>query len=92
MTEPTFLEWMATASARFRGASWDAWRVVLRALSGAPLTAEQLELFRACTGRAEPLAAAPQEAWLIVGRRGGKSIISAGSGAGVLSDVHAVAR
>ena len=42
-------------------------------LFGLPLDNEQLELFRQCTGRTEPLSTGHNEAWLVCGRRGGKS-------------------
>jgi hypothetical protein len=47
------------------------------ALFGLPLEPAQSEVFRQCTGRTAPLADGHVEAWLTVGRRGGKSIILA---------------
>jgi hypothetical protein len=35
----------------FAGRTWEAWRVFLTALFALPMTAEQLALFRRCTGR-----------------------------------------
>lgn len=61
----------------FRGASWDVWRVLLRALFGLALSGEELETFRRHTGRQTPPEAPAREAWLVVGRRGGKSLIAA---------------
>ncbi len=58
-------------------ASWAAWRAFLCALFGLPMSEDQLATYRACTGRSEPSEAPAQEAWLIVGRRGGKSFILA---------------
>jgi hypothetical protein len=58
-------------------ASWICWCVFLSALFGLPLDPGSLEIFRQCTGRSLPLSAGFVEAWLIVGRRGGKSIILA---------------
>ncbi|HWX42071.1 MAG TPA: hypothetical protein VN345_13065 [Blastocatellia bacterium] len=57
--------------------TWAAWCVFLSALFGLPLEPAQSEVFRRCTGRAGPLASGYVEAWLTVGRRGGKSIILA---------------
>jgi hypothetical protein len=57
--------------------SFACWCVLLSALFGLPLDPAQLEIFRKCTGRAAPLASGYIEAWLIVGRRGGKSLILA---------------
>jgi hypothetical protein len=49
--------------------------VFLRALFGlGGLTPEDLTLFGQCTGREAPAAAGYREAWLICGRRAGKSI------------------
>lgn len=66
-----FAPWFRT------GESWDAWRAFLAALFGLPMTDAQGEAFKLHTGR-EALPEAPSaEAWLIVGRRGGKSFIMA---------------
>jgi hypothetical protein len=58
-------------------ASWAAWFTFLRALFALPLTAEQLALYRECTGRTEPPTAPATEGWLICGRRSGKSFMLA---------------
>jgi hypothetical protein len=55
-------------------ASWSAWRVFLCALYGVSMSDTELETFKACTGRAVPPTAQAREAWLCVGRRGGKSL------------------
>jgi hypothetical protein len=57
--------------------TWAAWCVFLSALFGLPLDPAQLEVFGQCTGRKAPLASGYVEAWLTVGRRGGKSVILA---------------
>src|SRR6476646_10480708 len=57
--------------------SFACWCVLLSALIGLPLDPAQLEIFRQCTGFAAPLVSGYNEAWLIVGRRGGKSLIRA---------------
>jgi hypothetical protein len=58
-------------------ATWTAWRAFLCALFALPMSQAELETFRACTGRAESPGAPASEAWLIIGRRGGKSFIMA---------------
>ena len=60
----------------FRKGEWNAWRTFLAALFGLPLTDEQRELFQQCTGRTHPNGP-HQEAWMVVGRRGGKSFMLA---------------
>lgn len=53
--------------------TWDAWRTQWRAVFALPMDAADLVRFTRHTGRAVPPAAPVREAWLIVGRRGGKS-------------------
>ena len=62
---------------QFRGATWDAWRTFLAALFALPLTPEQLEVYQRHTGRSAPPTEPAQEAWLVCGRRAGKSRILA---------------
>jgi hypothetical protein len=57
----------------FAADSWESWRAFLATLFALPLSAEQLKLYRECTGRTEPPLAPLQEAWLVCGRRAGKS-------------------
>ncbi len=57
--------------------TWAGWFTFLRALFGLPLDADQLVLFHHCTGRSVPPPVGINEAWLVVGRRGGKSLILA---------------
>jgi hypothetical protein len=54
-------------------ATWAAWRAFLAALFGLPLTPEQLAVYQECTGRADPPSERATEAWLVCGRRSGKS-------------------
>jgi len=61
----------------FRDASWEPWKVLLRAMFGLPLSQDGLDLFRRCTGRSRAPEEPFSEAWLVVGRRGGKSRIAA---------------
>ncbi len=68
----------AVFGAHFRdAATWRPWRAFLGALFGLPLASDSADLFRRSTGR----SALPQtpftEAWLVIGRRGGKSFILA---------------
>jgi hypothetical protein len=61
----------------FRGDSWSAWLVFLRALFALPMTDEQRQIYQQYTGRSSPPTAPSHEAWLIIGRRGGKSFVLA---------------
>jgi hypothetical protein len=56
-----------------RRATWAPWRTFLAVLFGLPLDPAGLELYRQCTGRDQPPAIGFLEAWLICGRRAGKS-------------------
>ena len=47
--------------------TWRAWFVFLRAPFGLPMTADDLALYKECTGRDEPPAGGAKEAWLVVG-------------------------
>src|SRR6516165_8250361 len=55
----------------------DAWLVFLAALFGLPLDQEQAEIWRGCTGRDALPSKAFAEAWLVCGRRSGKSFMMA---------------
>ena len=55
-------------------ATWAAWRAFLAALFALPMSAADLATYVACTGRTTAPDRAFTEAWLIVGRRGGKSL------------------
>jgi hypothetical protein len=56
--------------------SWVAWRCFLAGLFGLPMDAEAQEIFRRHTGRGAPTQRFT-EGFVIVGRRGGKSIVAA---------------
>jgi hypothetical protein len=58
-------------------ASWSAWFAFLKALFALPLSEEDLAVYRRCTGRTEPPSAPATEAWLVCGRRAGKSFMLA---------------
>jgi len=60
-----------------RGDSWRNWKVFLRALFGLHLDKEAKEIFQRFTGRTDAPAQGFSEAFAIVGRRGGKSVIAA---------------
>jgi len=68
------LEDPALLGSILHGSSWFAWRTLLIASMGEPLTCdEEREAFRRLTGRpAEPRERA-DEFWAVVGRRGGKT-------------------
>lgn len=55
------------------GETWQAWRVVLIASQGEPLTPEEREIYRLLSGREREPAAPCKEVWGVVGRRGGKT-------------------
>ena len=61
----------------FKGDSWQAWHVFLSALFGLPMDKAALETCQRHTGRKSALEGPCKEGWLVVGRRGGKSLISA---------------
>lgn len=73
----TILDALALFGALFAGESWFAWRAFLKALFGLPLEPVELEVFIRQTERQAAPATPSREAWVIVGRRGGKSRIAA---------------
>jgi hypothetical protein len=54
--------------------TWRAWFTFLRVLFGLEVDDTDRQLFAECTGREAPAAGGYREAWLVVGRRGGKSL------------------
>lgn len=56
--------------------SWASWRAFLCACFGLPMPEAELAIYRRCTGRVEPPAKQVREAWVPVGRRGGKDRIA----------------
>jgi hypothetical protein len=58
-------------------ASWESWLIFLAALFALPMNAEQFKIYQKCTGRTAPLSQPATEAWLVCGRRAGKSFILA---------------
>ena len=61
----------------FKGASWAPWKTFLRALFALPLSDDDLIVFRRHTERQTQPTTPFNEASLIIGRRGGKSLILA---------------
>lgn len=55
------------------GETWDAWRVVLIASQGEPLTGDERIIFTELTGREREPDEPCDEVWGVVGRRGGKT-------------------
>ena len=60
--------------------TWRAWLTWLKAVFALPMEADELEIFRLCTARNDPPKTEPNETYAVVGRRGGKSFISAVTG------------
>jgi hypothetical protein len=50
--------------------TWASWLVWLKAVFALPMSADELVIYRQCTGRNDPPAMEPAEAYTIVGRRG----------------------
>jgi hypothetical protein len=61
----------------FRAPTWASWRAFLAGVYGLEASAVERRLFTACTGRAVFPTSPAKEAWMIVGRRGGKSRVAA---------------
>jgi hypothetical protein len=57
--------------------SWQSWFAFLAVLFALPMTPEQLAIFQQCTARDTPPSTPTTEAWLICGRRAGKSFVLA---------------
>ncbi len=55
------------------GDSWSSWRILLVALCGEALTAEERVVFESLTGRPREPGAPCEEFWACVGRRSGKT-------------------
>lgn len=59
------------------GPTWAAWRAFWRVVYALRMDASELELFRTHTGREQPPAQPVSEAWMVIGRGGGKTRNSA---------------
>ena len=57
--------------------SWRAWLTCLKAIHALPMDSGELGIFKACTKREQPPLRPVSEAYLIIGRGGGKSRIAA---------------
>ena len=57
--------------------TWFNWKICLKAIFALPMTAKELKIYRKRTGRKRAPSKPFKEAFLIIGRRGGKSFISA---------------
>ena len=57
--------------------TWSRWFAFLAALFSLDLTPHQLAVYQSCTRRQEPPTGHAYEAWLVCGRRAGKSFILA---------------
>jgi hypothetical protein len=55
------------------GASWRSWRILLVAMMGEALDADERVIFERLTGREREPLERVEEFWAVVGRRGGKS-------------------
>lgn len=64
-------------AAELIGPSWDPWRSFWKAVYGLPMEPADVERFARHTGRTALPERQVREAWLIVGRRGGKSRMAA---------------
>jgi hypothetical protein len=77
----TLLDAMADANlfaSWFRDpASWTAWRVFFKSLFALSMNDAEFATYRECTGRTELPSAPASEAWLVCGRRSGKSFVLA---------------
>lgn len=77
---PSILDTMASPklfAKAFSSPSWATWRTLLATLFASPLTREQHAFFQRHTGRLQRPSVSAREAWLVIGRRGGKSRIAA---------------
>ncbi len=60
-----------------RGDTWKSWRAFLAALFALPLDDDAREIYQRHTGRTDTPAVPFRESFVVVGRRGGKSLIAA---------------
>src|SRR5262245_5546217 len=68
----TFFDALKSAGV-LRGDTWGAWRSFLCALFALPMTDSEAKVFTECTDRDDLPTEPHGEAWLICGRRSGKS-------------------
>jgi hypothetical protein len=60
----------------FKDESWSFWKAFAASLFGEPLTDEQLAIYRKYTKRENPPTSPVREAYCVIGRRGGKSLVA----------------
>ncbi|MCW5891591.1 MAG: hypothetical protein KIT14_13980 [bacterium] len=60
----------------FPSPAWDRWRTFLRVLTGQPLSGDELAVFTQATGRTTAPTVPAAEAWVVCGRRAGKSRVA----------------
>jgi hypothetical protein len=60
----------------FRGDTWNRWKTALKAMFGEPLDRTERRLFKEVADRSPP-SQPVREAWILVGRRGGKDSVAA---------------
>lgn len=80
MSMPTILEVMEDPKIfgnEFRGPSWRVWRVCLAGIFGLPVADDDLKFWTKFTGRTDPPTMQTLLAYLICGRRSGKTRIAA---------------
>lgn len=61
----------------FPGPSWRAWRAWVCGVFAQPMTDEEARIFREITGRSVLPTQPAREAWVVAGRRSGKSRMAA---------------
>ncbi len=64
----------------FAGPTFANWRMIAKVIDGAPLTADEIDFYRAITGRDEAPPAAFKEAYLLKPRRAGGTLFAAAVG------------
>jgi hypothetical protein len=75
--EFTIVDLMDTLPWFKTGGDWTPWRAFLCALYGLPMTPQELEIYRHCTGRRTPPTELAKEVWVAAGRRARKSAVAA---------------
>ena len=59
----------------FPGATWNAWRAILKAAFALPMNAKEIVFFRSVAER-DPPTERVSELWIVAGRRGGKDSVA----------------
>lgn len=57
--------------------TWSSWRAFLCALFALDMSDDECAVYQTCTGRSDLPISPASEAWLVIGRRGGKSFVLA---------------